>query len=398
MATTTPTTKELAENIIAQLESTLGQTIPFLPNSAFWVLSRAMAGVYIVLYKYIGYGVLQGFVKTASAKPTTINGRTIIPLNELGELVGAGLPAPATQAQLTIDINVTNQVGTLDAGAQLVFGPTGVTYITESAVLLNAPIVTTNIRAVADQSGGNGSGAQGNIPDGQLIGFANPLPNVARDATVTGTIIQGANGESTEAYRQRVLDRFRKRPQGGALSDYELWGEEPAGIINVYPYRSDCPGQVDLYVEATPESSGSPDGFPTDAQLQLVLDSVELDENGLASRRPVGALANAFSITRVSFDVTVSGLSVDNLAEVQGQITTAVGEYIASRAPFIVGLDVPPRTDSVTQTALGGIVEAIVSSAGGTFISVALITGGVATLAYSLGIGEKAKLNSVTYL
>ncbi len=280
MSLTTPTTKAINDNIIAQLEASLNQTIPLLPKSFMRVLAKALAGVFILLYKYGGFTFLQIFVQTASDKETTVNGVVLKPLTEWGRLIGVGDPVAATNAELLIDITVTNQVGSLNSGSQLVSTDNGVTYITIGAVLLNAPIVQATIRAVSDQSDGGGKGVIGNLDPGNTsVSFANPLPNVARNVLVDSQVTTGANAESTEAYRQRIIDRFQKRPQGGALADYEIWGEEVAGIINIFPYTSDCPGQVDVFAEATVESSGNPDGIPTPAQLQAVLDSIELDEN-----------------------------------------------------------------------------------------------------------------------
>lgn len=399
MSTEITTVKELSDNIIAQLEATLNQSIPALPKSFFRVLARAVAAVYILLYKYIGFGQLQIFVKTASSKPTNVNGLVLTPLYEWGELVGAGLPAPATRAQLEVRVTVETQTGTLPAGSQLLYSLTGVTYITTTTVSLNTAAVDVIVEAVASQDGGNGAGAIGNVEVGNFLSFANPLSNVARDAEVISQVVAGADGEDVEVYRQRVLDRFRARPQGGALTDYRLWGEEPAGIINVYPYRDpNCPGQVVLYSEATPESSGNPDGIPTLAQLQEVADAVEFDSSGLASRRPVGALVQSLPIARVPFDVEVVGIvDVNDLAATEAAITTAVQEYMAEREPFIVGLDFAPKLDRVNVNALGGIVEDIVTANGGSFTSVILFEQAVSIITRSLTLGEKAKLNQITF-
>lgn len=398
MSLSTPTTKEIADNIIAQLEASLGQSIPFLPKSFLRVLSKVLAGVFVLLYKYGGFMFLQIFVQTASASTTTVNGKDISPLTEWGRLIGVGDPAAATSAELIIDVTVETQAGTLPSGTQLVSNDNGVTYLTIGAVLLDAAVVQTTVRAASDQSGGDGSGSIGNLDPGAVLSFANPLANVSRNTVVSSQVVTGADGESTEAYRQRVIDRFQKRPQGGAYADYELWGEEVAGIINVYPYTSDCPGQVDNYVEATPESSGSPDGIPTNAQLQAVLDSIELDQSGIASRRPAGALANAFAITRVAFDVRVTGLTVDNLADTQAAITEAVSQYFTGREPFIPGLSVPPRKDRVTRSGVAGVVDDIVSAAGGIFSSVIVSQNTINVEMYSLGIGEKSKVDTVTFV
>lgn len=398
MSLQTPTTKQIGDNIIAQLEASLNQTIPLLPKSFLRVLSKALAGVFVLLYKYGGFMFLQIFVRTASASDTAVNGRVVNPLTEWGRLIGIGDPAPATNAELLIDITVENQMGVLPSNTQLVSTTNGVTYITIGAVPLNAPTINATVRASSDQTGGGGAGAIGNLDPGATLSFANPLANVSRNTVAVSQTVTGSDAESTDAYRGRIIDRFQKRPQGGAYADYEQWGEEPSGIINVYPYTSDCPGQVDVYVEATPESSGDPDGIPTAAQLQEVLDSIELDENGLASRRPANALANTFPINRTRFDVRVLGLQVDNLSAVQGSITTAVEEYFLDREPFIEGLSVAPRRDRVTASAVGGVVDDIVSASGGVFGSATVTLNAVNISIYGLGIGEKAKAATVTFI
>lgn len=391
MSIQTPTTKELSDNIIASFEATLNQSTPLLPKSFLRVLAKVLAGVWVILYKYGGFILLQQFVRTASDQPTEINGQTVTPLDEWGELVGIGAPAAATKAELLIDITVENQVGVLPPNSQLLNSSNGVTYLTSGAVALNAPVVQAVIVAASDQSGGDGSGSIGNLEPGAVVTFANPLANVAREATVVSQVVTGSDAESADAYRQRILDKFQKRPQGGAYADYEQWAEEPPGILNAYPYTSDCPGQVDVYIEATPESSGSPDGIPTPAQLQEALDSINFDQNGLATRRPANALANTFAITRRAFEVEVVALVVDDLAQTQQDITAAVEEWFFARAPYIEGLTVPPRQDRITQAGVAGVVDDIVSAAGGIFGGVNISTGVSPVDAYTLGIGEKAK-------
>jgi hypothetical protein len=400
MSLETPTTKEISDNIIAQLELTLNQSIPLLPKSFLRVLAKALSGVFILLYKYGGFIFLQMFVQSASFSDTTVLGKTINPLKFWGRLIGVGDPVPATNAELVVDVTVNIQTGSLPSGTQLVSADNGVTYITVGSVLLDSPTVQATIKAVSDQSGGGGAGAIGNLDNGSIVSFANPLANVSRNATVVSQSVTGSDGETSEVYRQRIIDRFQKRPQGGAYSDYEIWGEEAAGIISVFPYTGD-PGQVNVYSEATVESSGSPDGIPTAAQLQAVLDIINLDESGLATRRNANAFVNSLPITRTGFDVDVTGITgVTNLADVQADITTALTEYFLSVEPFISGLTIKPRNDNITRTRVSAIVEDIVTADGGTFTSATFIqTGSSGSLtAYSLGEGEKAKLVDVVFL
>lgn len=400
MTVTARTTQQINDLVLAQLEASLNQSIPLLPKAFLRVLAKAIAGVFVLLYKYAGFMFLQLFVRTASFADTEINGQTVNPLLEWGRLIGVSDPVAATQAELSISINVESQVGSLPAGSQLVGPGNGVTYITLVGVVLDAPTVTAVVRAVADQTGGTAAGAVGNLEPGALLSFANPLANVSRTATVLAQTVTGSDPETGASYRRRVLDRFQKRPQGGAYADYEGWGEEAAGIVNVYPYTG-SPGQVDVYSEATVESSGSADGIPTLAQLTAVLDLINLDANGLASRRNANAYVNSYPITRTGFDVTVQGIAgVSDLGQVQSDVTAAVIEYFLSVEPFIAGLSVPPRRDQISRTRVSAIVEDIVTAAGGTFIAVRFdVTGSPGNLPlYVLGEGEKAKATAVAFI
>lgn len=397
MSTQPPTTKEVNDNLIAQFEASFGQSIPLMPKSALRVIAKVAAGLFVILYKYAGFLGLQTYVRFASFQETEINGKRLVPLIEWGRLIGAGDPNYATKAELRVEVTVESQGGTLESGSQLVKSSTGVVYVTKTAVLLDASTVTADIVAVSDQSGGGGGGTIGNLQAGATLGFANPLPNVARTVTVTQQLVTAADAESEENYRSRVIDYFQRRPQGGAYADYEEWAVEVEGIINAYPYTGD-PGQVDVYTEATEASSGSADGIPTQAQLDAVKDNIELDDNGLATRRPANAFVNSLPITRTGFDVEVTGLSVDNEAQVQQDIEDALTEYFLQREPFITGLSVPPRKDRITTSAIGGVVERVVTAAGGIFGVINLEQGGTETQAYQLGEGEKAKLSTVNFI
>jgi uncharacterized phage protein gp47/JayE len=400
MSLQTPKITDVSDNIIAQLEAAFNQTIPLLPKSFSRVLAKVLAGVFILLYKYGGFIFLQQFVATASIKETTINGIKVKPLIELGRRVGAPDPVVATQAEFIIDITVTNQTGSLPSGSQLLNADNGVVYLTIGTVLLDAPTVQATIRASSDQTGGDGSGVVGNLNVSDTVSFANSLANVSRDATIATLVVTGADVEDTEVYRQRVGDLFKKRPQGGAYADYEQWSVEVAGIINAFPYTGNNPGQVDVYVEATVASSGDPDGIPTTAQLQAVLDNINTDQSGIARRRPAGALVNTLPITRKGFDVNVDGIVADNVANVQTQIQTAITQYFLDRSPFIDGLTVPPRRDRLARSAIIGIVNDIVTAVNGTFTTSTFAETLVGTdiESYVLQQGEKSKLgNPVTF-
>lgn len=396
MALQVPTTEEISDAIIASLEAALSQTIPLLPKAFSRVLAKVLAGVFILLYKYAGFSLLQMFVQYATMDETVVNGKTIRPLVEWGRLIGVGDPVAAIQAELTITVVVDNQVGNLDAQSQAVRTDTGIVYLTTSTIALDAPTKSVNILASSDQDGGDGSGDIGNLVAGDIVTFANPLPNIQREATVSAVVVTGAAAETPEAYRARILAKFQARPQGGAYADYRTWGLEVSGIINIYPYTSDTPGEVDVFAEADIATGGA-DGIPTGPQLTAVADAIELDVAGLATRRPANAAVNVFAITRTAFDITVAGLVADDVTQTKSDLETAVDESMRSNEPFIVGLSVLPRKDRITTAEIGGVVDAIVRAAGGTITSVSLTQGGNPISAATLVNGEKAKLGTPSY-
>ncbi len=401
MSLAIPTTAAISDEIVAQLEASLSQTIPLLPRAFTRVLAKALGGVIVLLYKYCGFIFLQLFVAYASMEWTTINGKRVRPLVEWGRLIGVGDPDEATQAELVIDITVINQTRTLPGGSQLLRTETGVGYSTVAPVDLDAATVQATIRATSDQDGNGGVGTQGNLNAGDEVSFVNPLPNVSTVATVDSVTVTAADAETETAYRARVVGRFQAKPQGGAYADYRVWGVDVEGIVYVYPYTSALPGQVDVYCEATVASSGNDDGIPTTAQLTAVAAAIELDVSGLATRRPATAAVNVYPIARNAFDVEINGLQTTGagatLAEVKDTLEDGLDEYLRGREPYIVGLSVLPRLDRITEAGVAGVVDTIVAAEGATMTSISLEIDGVPINAHTLDDGEKAKLGTASY-
>jgi hypothetical protein len=120
MSLQVPTTEELKNTIIAQLEASFGQTVPVFVKAFLRVLATVLAGMLVILYKYGGWIFLQQFVQYASYSAVTINGKPVIPLIEWGRLVGAADPTEATRAEMVVDVTVTNQTGSLPVNTQLI--------------------------------------------------------------------------------------------------------------------------------------------------------------------------------------------------------------------------------------------------------------------------------------
>lgn len=393
MSLSTPTTSQLSTTLVSQLEAQLSQTVPLLPKAALRVLAKVLAGVVVLLYKYAGFIFLQLFVRHASFQPTTVNGRVFVPLVEWGRLIGAGDPGEGVRAQLVISVPVLVQSGSIEAG-RLYTGPNGVTYRVVSNVLLNAAAVSVTVEAISDPSGAEGFGTIGNLANGSKLSLAVPLANVSREGTVTSTAVQGAEPELEEDYRERVIRFFQRRPQGGAYADYSLWGLDAPGVVSVFPYSSATPGLIDLYVE----SSTLPDGLASPTHLSAVDAAINFDPaNGSATRRPVNAPVNIYSIIRTGFDLEISNLTAPNLAQTRTAVESATDEWLRGREPFIEGLSTLPRRDRITQPELAGVIAAIVAANGGSYTGLVLRRSGIVIAAYTLSAGELAKRGTVSY-
>jgi len=401
---TTPTTQQVADDIIAAIAGEIGKQIPILPKSFTRVLAKALSGVYILLWKYANFSLLQYFVEHASWDETEINGRKLRPLVELGLLFGAGYPKAGTNARLAVLFAVDNPDATvLAAGRQMVHPSSGFIYILEDAVTLDSSVKTVNVIAASDPDGNGGTGTGGNRQTAQILEWANRPPQVsAQGATVITVVQTAANPETEDAYRSRVRERVRNRPNGGAYVDYRVWATEAAGVVGVYPYTGDIPGTVEVYVEASEASSGNEDGTPTPAQLDAVRALVEADSAGIAARRPVSAFVIVNPISRQPFNVEVTGLDVTSATAdattIESTIKESLSDYFGSLEPFIEGLSRLPKQDRATSAAIAGVVFEAASAFGATVASVEAQIGSGAFTVYQLGKGQKAKLGAVSFV
>ena len=398
MAIDTTTIKGITDGIVSQMEQSLNTSFPLMPKSFTRVLAKAIASSFIMQTQYKNFIQLQQYVSTCSAENIKVLGYNINPLQFWGDLIGVTARGEGERAVHNVTVSVSQTTGVLDAGTQLISAINGYTYITSQAYNITAPSMTISVKAANDEANNSGIGASGNLDTGDVISFVNPPAVVSKDAVIAGQTTTGADAETTASYRNRVIIAFKRRKQGGSKIDYKSWGEEVDGITNVYPYTG-LPGEMDIYSEATVASSGSSDGIPTPSQLLAVSNSIEYDVNGIASRKPAGTFVNSYAITRKGFTVTVNGLNVIDVAGTQAEITQALTDFFAAAEPFIDGLSIPPRSDSISTIEIESVIISIVKANNGSFTSADLFdeqTGDPVT-AYQLNDGEKAKISGVTF-
>ncbi|MBP7582960.1 MAG: baseplate J/gp47 family protein [Spirochaetes bacterium] len=370
-----PTLSEITALIIGDIEAALAQTIPIIPKAVWRIVARALAGAWLILYKYGTALHRERFVQTAS----------LTYLKYLGELVRV-FQQPASTWNGTAEITATGSTGTLEAGTQFVFSASGVVYTVDTSVAITPGTLTLSLTAGT-------SGDIGTLSNGSVLDIVTPIAGVGMTATVASTVTSGDDAEDTETYRQRVLDAYQKKPQGGASADYEAWGKEAPNVVSIYPYSAATPGQVDIYCEVDDQ----PDGIPTSGQLDEIEEYMLYDmQTQRGTRKPMTAELNVYAITRRLFDIQIENLSPD-IPATRAAIDDAVDAYLQERTPYIRGLSII-RRDTVSQIEIQYIVFSVISALGATISKITLsdITGAIDL--HVLGAGEKAKLGTVTYI
>lgn len=92
------------------------------------------------------------------------------------------------------------------------------------------------------------SGKAFNLEENIPLKMVSPIDGIDPNGSVgEGGITGGADQERDSSYRERIIDRIRRPPQGGADSDYERWAKEIPGVTRafVYPKRRGA-GTVDI--------------------------------------------------------------------------------------------------------------------------------------------------------
>ena len=386
--------------LITSFQEKFNSELQILPKSFVKVLSKVLAGVYIIPFKLCGWFYLQLFPDTASYKDVVIQGHKVNPLIKLGDLFGVSKPTKGDAWNGTITVSVIEPEAekVLQQGTQLKSDLTGLLYCVSENTTLDAESVEVSVYCTT-------SGTEGNLDDGSALKFVNPLAICEQNTSVSSTIQSGTEDETEAHYRKRVQTRYSTQPQGGALADYRNWAYDVAGVLQTYPYNDEnSPGGVLLYVAGN--SDLYTDRIPDSALLKAVGNACTYDpDTGVQNRKPVTAIidpagdetyTNVKPVQVTSINIFVTGLDGIAAADFGADFKATVSDFLLDREPYIRGLsDDNNRTDSVLRNSLAGIANDICTSYKGDFGSLAMNAGGASLNSYTLGQGELCKLGDL---
>lgn len=220
-----------------------------VPNSNMRVLADANAALADAAYRYLEY-------LSAELLPDTAQ----VWLDRHGR-IWIGSRQPATYAEGTIVITGTAGVS-VPAGTELLSGD--VTLETTEDAAASVSGTTVAARATV-------AGSAGNLAAGGSASFTAAIAGVDASASIPADWTGGADTESDDSFRDRILQRIRKPPQGGAAHDYVAWARQVTGVTRAWA-TSDIVGSatVRFLMDDT-----YPNGIPTEDDLQAVHDHID---------------------------------------------------------------------------------------------------------------------------
>ncbi len=290
-----PTLPILRDRIIADIEARLPGAQARLAFSNLGVLALVEAGAVHGLYGFLDYLSKQLFIQTSEAEFLEMQAAQW----KLTRVPAAAASGPIT---LTGTNGVTVPTGTLFQRSD------GVQYVTIADATIASGTATANVVASV------GSAASNTLA-GITLNIVSPIAGINSAATVaSGGLVSGADIETDEALRARLLFRIQTPPQGGALADYVAWALEVPGVTRVWP-TSIGDGTVSVRFVRDNDVSIIPDAGEV-AAVQAYLDI----------KRPVTAQVIAIAPTPKPINFTIS--VTPNTAAVKAAVTAELTDLL----------------------------------------------------------------------
>jgi len=386
-----PTIKELYTNISNDLRSKLNLQIDYLKKTLD-AFSVVMSGFFHLAYLYLSDVQDNIFPDKATTADQggTLERQGIIYMNRnpFPDSIGSFKLGVTGVAGSILRVNLTfkSNEGALNPG-QL--------YILDSEYELTGTDDEIEVRSV-------GAGVEYNLNVDDELTITEPVIGVDKTVSVLEILEQPKAGETTELYRQAILNAIQLEPQGGSRADYRQWSTDAQGVRLVYPYVRDVDtGTIDLYVEATLVDSADGKGTPTAEILEEVEEVIEMDPDVTKpiyerGRRPMQADPNVLPIVLVPVDIQILGLS-DSSTSVQETIESSIVDFLYDVRPFIAGADLRRNKNDILYSGkLQGIVtDALIN---GNFFNVLnLSVDGNLVTSYEFTLGNIPYLRNLTF-
>jgi uncharacterized phage protein gp47/JayE len=385
------TLSEIYNGIINDIETEFGGTIPAFGKVWARVLAAVQAGLLYIGYAWNAFILKNTFIDLADPEA---QGGT---LERWGRIKLGRDPYPAKQGQYTC--GVTGAAGGI-IPANTTFKSDSTTANPGKMFVIDNDYTmpgSTGVILLRALEAGTGS----KLSVGDTLTCTKPIDRVNQTATVSLVTVTPLAAESIEDYRKKGELAFRLEPQGGAATDFRLWGLDVQAVANIYPYVY-VATEVTVYVEAFPEDSLDGQGTPTTDTLNAVEAAIQLDPDTSLDfyqrgRRPMGVWAvNVVAIVVKQVEVIITGLT-NSTTENRSNITSAIQAFMAETRPSIDGIDAYGTVNNVID--IPRISRVIIDASPiSTFTSVALRIDGATLTTYTFDNGRIPYLTSISFL
>lgn len=264
-----PSLTELWQRIATDVKARLGSVDPLLRRSNFGVLTRVFAGAAYELHGFLVNVSKQVFPDTADAEF----------LERWAAVWGVTRKDGAKAAGSVIATRAGSE--TIPIGASLLRSD-GVEFVTIAAPIWAGGLGSVDVEAAV-------KGAAGDTEAQSVLTFSNPIAGIDAETAVNPPGIRGgADAESDDSLRSRLLSRIQEPPHGGADFDYVTWAKEVSGVTRAWVAPSvNGPGTVGVTFVTDDAETGIVPTSGKVAEVQAYIDD--------ASRRPVGAEVLVFA-------------------------------------------------------------------------------------------------------
>ena len=309
MALDRPTLKEIIDRIAADIVNAITGATTLVTRSVLQILARVFGAAVHLLYGYADNIILQFFASTATETFLDIIGIELgIPRNTAQKATGTGTATGAVAAIIPVGTQWQS--------------PDGFIYVTDTEETIEVG-GSVDVEITAQTAG-----EDSNDLAGVVLTIVTSVAGIDSSLTVDSDgLAGGTNLETDDDYRERILLRKRKPPQGGSQADFEQWTLEVAGVTRVWVVPEyNGVGTVGVFFVRDDDDSI----FPNTAQLEVVKDHI-IEHDDLAGNTigiPVTAEPGLFVLApsprSIDFEIDI----YPNNATIQAAITLELEDLI----------------------------------------------------------------------
>jgi len=296
-----PDLASLIERAVQDIETRLPGADARLRRSNLNVLARVQSGGLHGLYGYLDWIARQVLPDTADTEQ----------LDRWAAIWGVARKSAEFAAGAVV---VTGLSGAVVPAGSVFQASDGQEFIADADATLVSGAVSVAVTAST-------AGQAGNLDAGVALTLGSPISSVDSAATVAaGGLTGGADAETDDDLRARLLDRIQQPPQGGCAYDYVAWALAVPGVTRAWV----TPGELGLGTVTV--------RFVRDDDASLIPDAGEVAtvQAYIEMLRPVTAAVTVVAPVHVPLDLTLS--ITPDTATIRAAITAELADLLRREA------------------------------------------------------------------